>query len=65
MLRPAAMLLADGGVRHARLPPSLSLPRRGGGNPQTAAVPSRMLPVFAAHALSPPAKVGRSSGRKP
>src|SRR5258708_6822314 len=49
MLRPVAMLLADRGVRHARLPPSLSLPRRGGGNPQTTAVPSCISPVFAAH----------------
>src|SRR6476660_1936982 len=58
MLRPVALLLADGGVRHARSPPSLSLPRKGGGNPQTSTVLSH-------HELRPPASVGRSSGRKP
>ena len=67
VFRPMALQLIDGGVRHARLPPSLSLPRRGGGN--------AVAPVFVppslhsrhafAHQLSPPASVGRSSGRKP
>ncbi|HZD92191.1 MAG TPA: DUF559 domain-containing protein, partial [Pseudolabrys sp.] len=44
------------------VPPSLSLPHKGGGNRQC------LSPVSARpnhHALRPPAKVGKSSGRKP
>jgi hypothetical protein len=69
MLRSMALLFADGGVWHARLPPSLSLPRMGGGNPVALSVASTALHLRQAssghHELSPPASVGRSSGRKP
>jgi len=69
VLRPVALLLADGDVRHERLPPSLSLPRGGGGNAVARAFVSPSLRSRHAlsrhHELSPPASVGRSSGRKP
>src|SRR5262249_6893024 len=63
--RPVALSVADGSVRHARLPPSLSFPRKGGGNPNTKAAALGTYCAGPAHTLSPPASVGRSSGRKP
>src|SRR4029077_1585957 len=64
--RSAALSLADGCVRHVGFPPSLSLPHKGGGNPQTAACVCGLIrKQSAAHPLNPPAKVGKSSGRKP
>src|ERR1700691_4951762 len=32
LFRSAALARTDHGVRHSRLPPSLTLPRKGGGN---------------------------------
>jgi hypothetical protein len=36
LLRPATLALADHCVRHPRLPPSLILPHKGGGNGERA-----------------------------
>jgi hypothetical protein len=53
-------------MRHVRLPPSLSLPRKGGGNARGAASGYYWDKLrIAAHELNPPASVGKSSGRKP
>ena len=48
-----------------RLPPSLTLPRKGGGNRPPAPRYLGQHREFFAHPLSPPARVGKSSGRKP
>jgi hypothetical protein len=63
--RPAALPIADHGVRHSGLPPSLSLPRKGGGNPKTALGARGKERRNCSHPLNPPASVGKSSGRKP
>jgi hypothetical protein len=61
LLRSAALARTDYGVRHSRLPPSLALPHKGGGNRKSA---GRNF-CKSTHELNPPARVGTSSGLKP
>jgi hypothetical protein len=63
LLCPVALARADGCMRHSWLPPSLTLPHKGGGNGDS--VPSRVTQTFRLHELNPPASVGMSSGLKP
>src|SRR6266849_4446826 len=68
--RSFKLTLADRRVRHLRPPPSLALPRKGGGNRDVDGVAPHATAIdiftqLTAHALNPPAKVGKSSGRKP
>ena len=63
LLRPAALALADDCVWHSWLPPSLTLPHKGGGNGES--IRSRAGQLRENHELNPPASVGMSSGLKP
>ena len=62
-LRTITLALADGCVRHWQLPPSLTLPHKGGGNGETCFRSTKEFQKT--HELNPPASVGMSSGLKP